>query len=84
MAKSKGLEWRNYRRLGDLHIALGVALPDMIELVNKTFHKEPYSKQEVCELLEVTEEELNNTSLSERTFTGECFQIRRGSLYLTG
>ena len=71
MAKKKGLDWRNYKRLGDLHSALGVTLTDMIQLVEETFHEEPYSKQEVCELLEVTEEDLNNISLSERTYAGK-------------
>ena len=70
MAKKKGLDWKNFKRLGDLQSALGVTLPDMIELVHETFHKEPYSKKKVCELLDVTEEELNNISLSERTYAG--------------
>ena len=68
IAKTKGLDWKKYKRLGDLHSNLGLTLSDMIQLVNESLHKEPYSKQEVCEILEVTEEELNSLSLSERTY----------------
>ena len=50
---------------------MGLTLSDMIQLVNENLHKEPYSKQEVCEILEVTEEELNSLSLSERTYDSE-------------
>ena len=80
MAKKKGLDWKSYKRLGDLHGALGVTLSDMIELVHETFHEEPYTKKEVCELLEVTEEELNNISLSERTFAGK-YPIQSGRFW---
>lgn len=68
IAKTKDLDWKKYKRLGDLHSNLGLTLSDMIQLVNESLHKEPYSKQEVCEILEVTEEELNSLSLSERTY----------------
>ena len=71
IAKTKGLDWKKYKRLGDLHSVLNLPLSDMIQLVNETLHKEPYSKQEVCEILKVTEEELNSISLSERTYDSE-------------
>ena len=71
IAKTKGLDWKKSKRLGDLHSTLGLTFSDMIQLVNECLHKEPYSKQEVCDILEVTEEELNNISLSERTYDSE-------------
>ena len=39
-------------------------------MVASVFHKEPYTKQEVCQLLDVTEQALNDASLSEKTFSG--------------
>ncbi len=71
LAKKKGLEWKKFRRLGDVHAALGVNIEDMVTLVSEIFHKHSYSKQEICDILEVTEDELNNLSLSERTYAGE-------------
>ena len=71
IAKNKGLDWKKFKRLGDLHSALGLTFNDMIQVVNDCLHKEPYSKQEVCDILEVTEEELNSISLSERTYDSE-------------
>lgn len=70
MAKHKSLNWREVKKLGDLQQTLGVSLPDMLQLVDTVLHKEPYSKQEVCDLLSVTPDELNTISLSEKTYSG--------------
>ena len=71
IAKAKGLPWRDLRRLGDLQVQLGVSLEDMVKTVAKVLHPEPYSKEELCKVLEVTEEELVTTSLSQNTLEGE-------------
>lgn len=70
LSKSKGLEWRDLRKLGDLQKTLGVTLDDMVALVESTLHKQPYSKQEICQILQVTEDDLNSLSLSENTLHG--------------
>ena len=70
MAKMQGLDWRGIRRLVDIQRALEVSLPGMEQTVMEMLHPEPYSKQEVCELLGVTEEELNKESLSPNTIHG--------------
>ena len=70
IAKSKGLDWRTVRRLGEVQKLLGVNLEDMVDIVGVTFPQEAYSKQEVCDLLEVTADELNQISLTERSRQG--------------
>ncbi|KAK7116531.1 hypothetical protein V1264_002198 [Littorina saxatilis] len=67
IAKSKGLPWRQIRRLGDLQIELGASLQNMQKMVLEELHTKPYHKDEVCKILEVTTEELAETSLSENT-----------------
>ena len=58
------------KRLGQLQESLGVSLKDMASLVGEILHKELYSKQEICEILGVTSEELAETSLSPNTLQG--------------
>ena len=71
IAKARGLPWRDLRRLGDVQVQLGVSLGDMVKTVAEMLHPEPYSKEELCKVLEVTEEELVTTSLSQNTLEGE-------------
>ena len=80
MAKSKGLNWKDFRRLGDLQKQLELSLGAMIELVENTLHKNPYTKEEVCNILEVTEGELNQISLSEKSWNGK-HQLKLDNLF---
>lgn len=59
------------RRLGDVQTSLGLTLEDAIQLVRKMFHAEPYTKQEICDILEVTSDRLDEISLSERSRNGQ-------------
>jgi N-acetylgalactosamine kinase len=70
IAKAKGLPWQEVRRLGELQVKLNATLEDMVRVVGEVLHKEPYSKEEVCQLLEVSSEELATTSLSQNTLDG--------------
>lgn len=75
IAKSKGLNWRDYKRIGDVQKALGLSLEEALAVVKDIFHKEPYTKEEVCTLLEVTSEQLAETTLSANTLTVESFKL---------
>ena len=74
MAKKKDLDWKQIKTLGPLQDKLGLSLGDMLELVKTSLHEEAYTKQEICDILEVTAEELNNISLSEKVLTGTWAQ----------
>ena len=71
LAKSKAFAWRDFRRLGDLQKHMNESLASMVQIVETTLHKEPYTKEEVCKILEVTEGELNEISLSEKSWHGK-------------
>uniref|UniRef100_A0A2C9JRK1 Galactokinase n=1 Tax=Biomphalaria glabrata TaxID=6526 RepID=A0A2C9JRK1_BIOGL len=71
----EGVKWREIRRLGELQEKLGYTLDEMLNLVTSKLHPEPYTKQEVCEILEVTPEELVETSLSANTTHVESFSL---------
>ena len=71
LAKSQpSLQWREVKRLGELQTQLGLSLDGMLELIKTNLHKEPYSKAEVCKILEISPEELAETSLSANTRDG--------------
>ncbi|KAL7867926.1 hypothetical protein SRHO_G00093100 [Serrasalmus rhombeus] len=67
LAKTRGLEWSGLQKLGALQIELGLSLDKMLDVVEKVFHPEPYSREEICKLLEITTEQLCNNILSANT-----------------
>lgn len=71
IAKAKGLNWREIRSFGELHKKLGLSLQEMLAVVEEILHQHPYEKKEVCQILGVTDEELNKESLSANTLDGE-------------
>lgn len=75
MAKKNGLKWQDYRKFVDLQKNLGKSLPEMIELVRKTFHRGVYTKEEICGLLETTETEIDQVTLSENTRNIQEFNL---------
>uniref|UniRef100_A0AAR2JYD0 Galactokinase 2 n=1 Tax=Pygocentrus nattereri TaxID=42514 RepID=A0AAR2JYD0_PYGNA len=70
LAKTRGLEWSGLQKLGVLQIELGLSLDKMLDVVEKVFHPEPYSREEICKLLEITTEQLCNNILSANTQHG--------------
>ena len=71
IAKAKGLKWQDFKRFADVQKSLGLTLEDSVSIVKDILHCKPYTKQEVCGILGVTDEELAQTSLSANTLTGK-------------
>lgn len=63
IAKIKGLDWRTITTLRDLQEKLALNLTEMVTLTKDLLHPGIYTKQEVCEVLEIREEDLVKTSL---------------------
>lgn len=82
LAKTKGLDWRKNRSLGELHKNLKLSLEELLSLVDEVLHQHPYDKKEVCELLGVTEEELNKGSLSSNTLDVQTFKLYNRSKHV--
>ncbi|KAG0722948.1 N-acetylgalactosamine kinase [Chionoecetes opilio] len=82
MAKKAGLPWRTFQKLGDLQRALDKTLLQMITLVEDSFEVRPYSKRQVCELLNTTPDELNQVSLSENTRHIQEFKLHDRALHV--
>ncbi|XP_030045429.1 N-acetylgalactosamine kinase isoform X2 [Microcaecilia unicolor] len=67
IAKLQGLDWKTLWKLGDLQMKLGVSLEEMLTVVEKTLHPEPYSREEICKSLGINLEELRSIILSQNT-----------------
>ncbi|CAG5116544.1 unnamed protein product [Candidula unifasciata] len=78
------IKWREIKRLGELQLRLGVSLDEMLELVSSKLHIEPYSKEEVCKILDVSPEELAETSLSANTRNVENFYLHQRASHVYG
>ena len=74
VAKEKGLEWRKIRKLLQLQEALGKPLNEMAGVID-CLDTEPYSRDKICQILEVSREELESESLSEMTKGMESFEL---------
>ncbi|KAH9524775.1 N-acetylgalactosamine kinase [Bulinus truncatus] len=83
-SSQEGLKWRDIRRLGELQEKLGYRLDEMLNLVTSNLHKELYSKEEVCKILDVSPEELIETSLSANTTQVETFSLFNRATHVYG
>nr|XP_022914001.1 N-acetylgalactosamine kinase [Onthophagus taurus] len=82
MAKQKNLNWVEIKTLGQLQQTLGADLQTMAELVESTFHEEPYTKEEVLQELEILDDELENISLTPNTKHIEMFKLKQRAAHV--
>ncbi|KAM8974170.1 N-acetylgalactosamine kinase, partial [Pelodytes ibericus] len=75
LAKSKKLPWRDLMKLGDLQVQLGVNLEEILVVVDEFLHPNPYSREEICEILGISLEELRATILSQNTQDVATFKL---------
>ena len=69
-------------RLADLQCSLNKTLPEMASIAKLYLHDDPYNKDEVAKLLEMTEAELNQKILSEDTRTVSTFKLQQRALHV--
>ncbi|CAB3375189.1 Hypothetical predicted protein [Cloeon dipterum] len=82
IAKKSGLQWEKLTRLADLQKQLGFKLKEMAETVQRLLHEEPYSKTEICDILETTDDELEKFTLSENTKNIQQFKLYQRALHV--
>ena len=86
IAKKSGLAggWRKVRKLGELQAGLGQPLTTMLEVVREHLHEVPYTREEVCQILEITPEELEKDSLNAMTKDMQSFKLRMRATHVFG
>lgn len=67
LAKSQGLDWRKIKKPIELQKALNCSLLELIDLTENNLHKDLYTNDEICKILETTQQELILNSLTQNT-----------------
>lgn len=73
LAKSQGLDWRKIKKPIDLQKALNFSIIELIEITQSVLHENVYTIDEVCRILETTQQELILNSLSQNTSNCKIF-----------
>ena len=82
VAKTKGLDWKNTRKLSHLQTALALKLSQMPEVLSACLHREAYTRSEVCSFLEISEGELKSEYLNSMTGEMGSFQLYKRALHV--
>ena len=75
MGKKRGLDWRKVNRLGLLVESLGLSLPEMSGIVAESLHIEPYSREEICKILEISDDKFMMNCLSAKSKDVQSFKL---------
>ncbi|XP_065200881.1 N-acetylgalactosamine kinase-like isoform X1 [Planococcus citri] len=68
--------WKKFPRLMDLQKELKFDLGKMLKVVQEVFHDGLYTKLEVCQILDISEEELENKFLTRNTRHLNTFKLK--------
>lgn len=67
LVKAGGLSWECVQLLKEAQEKLGLGLEEALERVEEVLHKHPYTRDEVCGILGISQQELANNILSANT-----------------
>ena len=75
IAKKRNLDWRKVNRLSILAESLNIAPKDMSSVVTQFLHPEAYTRDEICYLLGINDEELAAECLTEKSKKVKSFKL---------
>ncbi|XP_076589321.1 N-acetylgalactosamine kinase [Chaetodon auriga] len=67
LAQARGLDSSRLSKLAQVQTELKASLEEMLALVDEVLHPEPYSREEICEVLGISSEQLSTELLSANT-----------------
>lgn len=82
IAKSQGCKFKKRLRLSDVQAMLGLQLPQMVEMVQNVLHPEQYTRAELCQVLEMTEDEFQSLVLGKNTRHLQEFKLYQRALHV--
>eukprot|EP00794_Sanderia_malayensis_P018052 gene18052-19861_t len=82
LAKLHGLNWKELRKLADVQKALGKSLQEMVDITKEKLHEEPYTRAEICKILEITEDEFIADCLSPRPVAVDAFKLHNRAVHV--
>ncbi|XP_072037965.1 N-acetylgalactosamine kinase-like [Amphiura filiformis] len=84
IAKTEGLDWRKYRVLRHVQEALDTPPAEMRAFCNKDIHSNAWTKNELCTFFGLTNEELNEESMSKNTINENVFELHDRARHVYG
>ena len=75
IAKKKDKKWKEVNRLIRLQNSLDLDLGEMSGIVTECLHPEPYTRNEICQILEITDQELTKECLTEKSKDVQKFKL---------
>lgn len=82
LAKHMNLNWKEIKKIKDVQTKLSYSFDQMISLVKQKIHQQVYTKQELCDFLNVSHGELAETSLSQNTLDVNEFNLYNRALHV--
>lgn len=82
IAKIKGKDWRQVRKLFTLQESLGLPLSEMASVVRDVLHPGEYTRDELCKILEITDEDLQSECLNKKTEAVGSFKLHDRALHV--
>ncbi|XP_034254983.1 N-acetylgalactosamine kinase [Thrips palmi] len=83
LAQKSGLTtWKNLLVLADVQKELNVSLSDMVLRTSELLPKDTYSKEEICEILQISSDEVDQCFLPENTRNTKLFKLRQRATHV--
>lgn len=82
LAKKRNVNWKGIQKLIDIQDGLRKSLEEMAEIVMTDLKEEPYTLNEISDLLETTNEELNIYSIKTPFNPSQKYKLRQRALHV--
>lgn len=82
IAKMKGKDWRQVRKLLTLQESLELPLSEMADVVRAVLHPGEYTREELYKILEISDEELQSECLNEKTKSVVSFKLHDRAVHV--
>lgn len=77
LARARGLDSNRLSKLVQVQTELKASLEEMLALADEVLHPDPYGREEICKVLDITSEQFSTELLSANTQHGEQHRCNR-------
>ncbi|EDV28739.1 uncharacterized protein TRIADDRAFT_51952 [Trichoplax adhaerens] len=82
LAQCNNLKWKDIKTLGELQKTLDKDLNQMLQLIEKNLHKDPYTRQEICSILKIEDSDFEKHVVSSAAKDAALFKLYDRSLHV--
>ncbi|XP_019934626.2 N-acetylgalactosamine kinase [Paralichthys olivaceus] len=84
LAQARGLDSSRLLKLSEAQKELRASLEEMLALVEEVLHPEPYTREEICKVLQITSEQFSTELLSANTQHMTHFKLHQRAKHVYG